>query len=356
MNDLTRILKGTRKHLMNGVSYMLPFVVAGGVLLAVSVALYGQGGTPPEGTFLYDLFNLGGIGLGYMVPVFSAYIAYSIADRAGIAPGMIGGALAGNIGAGFLGGILSGLAAGIICFYLKKIHVPKAIKSIMPIIIIPITASFLLFLLMQYVIGQPIAGLMDMLANMLENLSGSNKILMGLVMGAMIGFDLGGPVNKVAFSFGVATVGMGIYTYAAPMAVAICTPPIGMGIATFIAKKKFTQEERDAGKSAVLMGAVGISEGAIPFAGNDPIRVIASTVVGSVVGGAVAYALNTTCAAAWGGLIVLPVVGNKLGYCIAVLVGSLVTAFMVILLKKDVKEETAKGGKDDEELDIEFEL
>lgn len=358
MHEFLGIFKNTRKHLMNGVSYMLPFVVSGGVLLALAVTFYGQGGVPPEGTFLYDLFQLGAVGLGYMVPIFSAYIAFSIADRAGIAPGMIGGAIANTIGAGFLGGIVSGLFAGVLCFYLKKIKLPSSLKSVMPIIVIPILGTFITWVFMYYVVGAPIAGLMASMTAFLEHMSNGNKILLGLICGLMIGFDLGGPVNKVAFAFGVATVSAGIYTYAAPMAVAICTPPLGMALASFIAKDKFTEEEREAGKGAILMGAVGITEGAIPFAGNDPIRVIAATMSGSAVGAAVAYLFDTTSKVAWGGLIILPVVGNIPGYLIAVAIGPAVTAAVVIALKKPIAkkaEQTKESSAPSEDIDLDFE-
>lgn len=358
MKELAGIFKNSRKHLMNGVSYMLPFVVAGGVLLALGVMIFGEGGTPPENTFARYLFDFGGIGLGYMVPIFSAYIAFSIADRAGLAPGMIGGAIANSIGAGFLGGIVSGLFAGIVCYYLKKIKLPVSLKSVMPIIVIPILGTFLTAAFMTWVVGSPIAGLMTSLTSFLEQMNTGNAILLGIIVGLMIGFDLGGPVNKVAFAFGVGLVGEGIYTYAGPLSVAICVPPLGMALATFISKKKFTQEEIEAGKGSLVMGLVGITEGAIPFAGNDPLRVIPANMIGAAVGSALAFAMGVTCKVAWGGPIMLPVVGNRIGYIIAMLAGSAVTAFIAIAFKKNIPvEDDTKQGEDVEfeELDITFE-
>ncbi|WP_214748748.1 PTS fructose transporter subunit EIIC [Exiguobacterium sp. s189] len=354
-NEFIGIFKETRKHLMTGVSYMLPFVVAGGVILAASVALFGEGGVPTEGTLLNDLFNIGAQGLFFMVPILSAYIAFSIADRSGIAPGAIGGAIASSTGAGFLGGIVSGLLAGLVCYYIKKIKLPKAFASLMPIIIIPILGTLITASFMFFVVGAPIAGVMDYLTQFLTNLSDSNKILIGIVCGLMTGFDLGGPVNKVSFTFAVATVSAGIYTYAGASAVAVCTPPLGLALATFIASRKFTVEEREAGKGAFAMGLVGITEGAIPFAANDPLRIIPATMLGSAAGAASAYMFGVTCQVAWAGLIMIPVVGNVLGFLISVAIGMAVTAGVAIALKKDVVLEAPKADDSNEELDFDIE-
>ena len=350
MSELGTIFKGTRRHLMSGVSYMIPFVVAGGILLSISVAFNtGSGGMPPKGTFLFDLFQLGVLGLSYLVPIFSGYVAFSIADRAGIAPGVIGGAIAASIGAGFLGGIVSGFLAGIICFYLKKIPVPKSVRSVMPILVIPLVATFAVWLVMTYLIGQPIAVAMTGLNHFLAGLSHSNPILLGLTLGAMTGFDLGGPVNKVAYTFG-ATVAMASVTtwgggYLAALGVAICVPPLAMAAATFIQRKRFTIEEREAGKSALFMGMVGITEGAIPFAAADPLRVIAATTTGAAVGGATALALGAKSSVAWGGMVGLAGsdgLASVLIFLIAVLAGVAVTTAMVLALnRKTVNEESA---------------
>lgn len=237
MNDLLIIMKNIRRHLMGGVSYMIPFVVAGGILLAASVAFYGQPGVPPEKTFLNDLFNIGVTGFTLMVPILAAFIAYSIADRGGIAPGAIGGLVASNIGAGFLGGIVAGLIAGILVFYLKKIKVPKVMRSVMPIFVIPIVGTLVTAGLMKWAIGTPIAHAMTSMTAWLKGMGTGNQILLGVIIGLMMAFDMGGPVNKVAYAFGVGTVSAGIYTVAGPMAVAICTPPIGMALATVLAPK-----------------------------------------------------------------------------------------------------------------------
>lgn len=353
MNDILTIMKNIRRHLMSGVSYMIPFVVAGGILLAVSVALYGQPGVPPEKTFLNDVYNIGVAGFTLMVPILAAFIAFSIADRAGIAPGAIGGLIAFNIGAGFLGGIVAGLVAGILVFYLKKIKVPKDMRSVMPIFVIPIVGTFVTAGLVKWVIGAPIAGFMTSMTHGLKGLGTGNQILLGAIIGLMMAFDMGGPVNKVAFAFGVGTVSAGIYTVAGPMAVAISTPPIGMAIATFLAPKKYTIEERASGKAALIMGCIGITEGAIPFAAADPIKVIPSLMVGGAIGTAMAMVFGVENHVAWGGLIVIPVVKNIGGLLVSLAVGSTITALMVNLLKKPVSQRSG-NNTDSEDVELTF--
>lgn len=366
MGELKALFKNTRQHLMTGVSYMIPFVVAGGVLLALSVLLYGSAAVPPKGTALNDLFNIGAAGLGLMVPILAGFIAFSMVDRPGIAPGAIGGYLAGQIGAGFLGGIVAGLVAGLVVFYLKKIKVPSVMRSIMPIFVIPLVGTFIVGGLMVWVIGQPIAGVMVSMKAWLEGLGTGNLVMLGIILGLMIAFDMGGPVNKVAYGFGAAMVGTidPATGMAAPIAlkimagigVAICTPPIGMGLATFLAPKKYTTDEKEAGKAGILMGLIGITEGAIPFAAADPFKVIPSIMVGSAVGSVLAMLLGAGNPAPWGGWIVLPVAKGALGYVIATLVGVAVTALMVNALKKEVVVGVEKvTSSKNEEIEIDFE-
>ncbi|TDT62444.1 PTS fructose transporter subunit EIIC [Fonticella tunisiensis] len=366
MNDLKELFKNTRQHLMTGVSYMIPFVVAGGVLLALSVLLYGSAAVPPEGTALNDLFNIGAAGLGLMVPILAGFIAFSMADRPGIAPGAIGGYLANKIGAGFLGGIVAGLLAGLVVFYLKKIKVPTIMRSVMPIFVIPLVGTVIVGGLMVWVVGSPIAGIMSAMKAWLEGLGTGNLVILGIILGAMIAFDMGGPVNKVAYGFGAAMVGTidPSTGMASPIAlkimaaigVAICTPPIGMGVATLLAPKKYSMEEKEAGKAGILMGLIGITEGAIPFAAADPIRVIPSIIVGSAAGAVTSMIFGAGNPAPWGGWIVLPVASGKFGYIIATLVGVAVTAVMVNLIKKPVseKKESSTVASSDE-IDISFE-
>lgn len=345
------LLKDTRKHLMTGVSYMIPFVVAGGVLLALSVMLSGQAAVPETG-FLKAMSDIGIAGLTLFVPILGGFIAYSMVDRPGIAPGMIAAYLANAKGGGFLGGMIAGIAAGIIVYYLKKIKVPKVMRSVMPIFIIPLVGTFLAGILVLYVIGQPIANIMAGLNTWLQGMQGASKVVLGIILGSMIAFDMGGPVNKTAFFFAVALIQTHPELMAA-VAVPVCTPPLGLGLASLINKKKYTQEEREAGKAALIMGCIGITEGAIPFAAADPLKVIPSIMIGGAAGSITSLLLGATNSAPWGGLIVLPVVGNRLGYIVAVLVGVVVTALMVNILKKDVVETKAVSSEDDSE-DIEL--
>lgn len=338
MNELVGILKRTREHLMTGVSYMIPFVVAGGILIALSVAISGKPSVPESGV-LKDMFNIGVGGFTLMVPILAGFISYSIAERPGIAPGAIGGYLATQVGAGFLGGLIAGLLAGIVVYYLKKIPVPKNLKPVMPIFVIPIVGTFIIGGLVVWVIGSPIAGVMAGLTAWLKGLGLGNKIFLGLILGAMIAFDMGGPVNKVAYTFAVGLLGEGIINVMGPVGVAICTPPLGMFLATVLAPHKYTYEERENGKAALIMGLIGITEGAIPFAAMDPIRVIPSLMVGSAAGAVTAFLLNVGNNAPWGGWIVLPVVKNIPGYIVATLIGVVITALMVNALKKPLKQE-----------------
>lgn len=359
MSEFGTLMKGTRKHLMTGVSYMIPFVVAGGVLLALSVLFSGKSAVPSSGN-LAGLAQIGSAGLSLMVPILSGYIAFSMADRPGLAPGIISGLLATQIGAGFIGGIISGLVSGIVVFYLKKIKVTKSLQSVMPIFVIPLVGTLVVGALMVWVIGQPIALFMKFLSTWLSSMGTGNVVILGLILGAMIGFDMGGPVNKVAFSFGAAMVGTidkatGLPSHAAMLimagiGVAICIPPLSMGLATLIAPKKFSAEERDSGKAAIIMGAVGITEGAIPFAASDPLRVIPSNVIGAAVGSCLAMALGAGNPAPWGGWIVAFVAQKPLIYVFASLVGILITTTLVVLLKKPV--ETKKVGEPDEDDDF----
>lgn len=362
-NDFKQLMKDTKKHLMTGVSYMIPFVVAGGVLLALSVLLSGKSAVPTQGS-LAKLATIGTGGLSLMVPILSGYIAYSMADRPGLAPGIIGGYLASQIGAGFIGGIISGLLAGIVIFFIRQIKVPSAMQSVMPIFIIPLVSTLIVGGFMEWVIGVPIANLMGVLTNWLNSIGSGNTIILGLILGAMIGSDMGGPINKVAYSFGVAMVGTinkstGLPSHAsmlimAGIGVAICVPPLAMGIATIIAPKKFTKEESETGKAAIIMGLVGITEGAIPFAASDPLRVIPSNIVGSAVGSALAMTFATTNPAPWGGWIVALVAQKPWAYILSSLIGVAITTTMIILLKKDVTTETVKHEVDIDDDDFEL--
>ncbi|GLC29503.1 PTS fructose transporter subunit IIC [Clostridium omnivorum] len=335
-------LKRIREYLMTGVSYMIPIVVIGGVLIAFSIALSGV--QPGKGAvvtnpILKNMMDVGSAAFSMMVPVLAGFIAYAIADRPGIAPGLVGGVLSNNIKAGFLGGIVAGFIAGYVARWIKSWKVNKNLKPIMPIFVIPILSSLIVGALMIYVLGNPISSLMTSMTNGLKSMSSGNSILLAILMAAMIAFDMGGPVNKVAFMFGAAMIGEGIYTVMGPVAAAICIPPLGMGVATLLAPNKYTRTEKDAGKGALAMGLIGITEGAIPFAAADPLRVIPSIMTGSAVGGAIAAIGKVGDHAPHGGPIVLPVVDNRIWFVIAVIAGITVTSVMVNALKKPVSEE-----------------
>lgn len=303
MNELVQILKNTRQHLMTGVSHMIPFVVSGGILLAVSVMLYGKGAVPDIATDpnLKKLFDIGVAGLTLMVPFLAAYIGYSISERAALAPCAIGAWVGNSFGAGFFGALIAGMIGGLVVHYLKKIRVPKVLRSVMPIFVIPIVGTFITAGVMMWGIGEPVGALTTSLTHWLQGMQQGSILLLAVIMGLMLAFDMGGPVNKVAYAFMLICVSQGIYTVVAIAAVGIAVPPLGMGIATLMSCKNYTTEEREAGKAALVMGCVGVTEGAIPFAASDPLRVIPSIMLGSVCGTVTVALFGSQCYAGWGG-------------------------------------------------------
>ncbi|MEK3735051.1 PTS fructose transporter subunit IIABC [Paenibacillus sp. FSL M8-0334] len=347
------------RHLMSGVSYMIPFIVVGGLLIAIALSIGGEptpGGLQiPEDSFWKTIEQLGAAAFTFMVPVLAGFIAFSIADRPGLAPGIIGGYIAANgsfygseAGAGFIGGIIAGFLAGYVALWIKNWKVPKVIHPIMPIIIIPVLASLIVGLAFIYLLGGPVAQVFVSLTNWLSGMQGTSSILLALILGAMISFDMGGPVNKVAFMFGSAMIAEGNYGIMGPIAVAICVPPIGLGLATFLFKRKFHETERESGKAAFTMGLFGITEGAIPFASQDPLRVIPSIMVGSMAGSVIAMLGGVGDRVAHGGPIVavLGAIDNVFMFFVAVIVGAIVTALMIKLLKKDqIEQQLAVAGE-----------
>jgi len=344
------------RSLMNGVSYMIPFVVVGGLLIALSLGLGGEPGAKglvvPEDSVWSSILKVGEAAFTFMVPILTGYIAVSIADRPGLAPGMIGGFIAANgsfygseAGAGFIGGILAGFIAGIITRWIKSLPVPSVLQPIMPILVIPLTASTLVALLFIFVVGAPIASLMEGLTQFLQGMQGTSKVLLALILGAMIAFDMGGPVNKVAFLFGAAMIAEGQTFIMGAIAAAICTPPLGMGLATLLARRKYHQEEQEAGKAALAMGLVGITEGAIPFAAGDPLRVIPAMMVGSMTASTVAMLSGVTDNVPHGGPIVAAVqaVGNVPMFFVAIAAGTVVTALLVNVLKKNAEVQRSES-------------
>lgn len=332
-------MTGPYKHLMTGVSYMLPLVVAGGLLIAVSF-IFGIEAFKQQGTLAAALMDIGGgSAFALMVPIFAGFISFSIAEKPGLAPGLIGGMLASKIGAGFLGGIIAGFLAGYVVQWMKDtINLPKNFAGLKPMLIIPFFGSAIVGLLMVYVIGSPVKAIMDGLSGWLANLGTGNAVLLGLLLGAMMAFDMGGPVNKAAYTFAVGLLGSGIYGPIAAVMAAGMTPPLGLWLATFLAPKKFTAEEKEAGKAAGVLGISFITEGAIPFAASDPFRVIPSIMVGSAVAGALSMAFGVTLRAPHGGIFVLLIpnaVVNLGMYVVAIAVGTVVTALLISVVKKN---------------------
>ncbi|MFJ2928421.1 fructose-specific PTS transporter subunit EIIC [Streptomyces massasporeus] len=338
-----------RKWLMSGVSYMVPFVAAGGLLIALGFAIGGYKINKAPSVmdhFLWTqadswaalLFQIGGVAFGFLVPVLAGYIAYGMADRPGIVPGFVGGMIAFNINAGFLGGLAAGLIAGGVVMAIQKVNVPAALRGIMPVVVIPLISSAIVGFLMFVVIGKPIAEAQKGMTDWLNGLSGSNAILLGTLLGLMMCFDLGGPVNKVAYTF--ATAGIAVASpsdsamkiMAAVMAAGM-VPPLAMALATTVRGKLFTQTERENGKAAWVLGASFISEGAIPFAAADPLRVIPASMAGGAVTGALSMAFGATLRAPHGGIFVVPLIGNPFLYLVAVAAGVCVTTALVVVLK-----------------------
>ncbi|MFC3494730.1 PTS fructose transporter subunit IIC [Glycomyces rhizosphaerae] len=352
-----------RLWLMTGVSYMLPFVAAGGILIALAFLIGGAEinqvvyGGEFEGVtyeaianptdilsqagFAGVLMYLGATAFSMLVPILAGYIAFGMADRMGIAPGVVGGLVAVAIGAGFLGGLVAGLLAGAVVMALKLIKPGQALQGIMRIVVIPLVGVFVVGFIMLVVVGQPIAAAQEGLTDWLAGLSGANAILLGLLLGAMMGFDLGGPVNKVAYLFGVGALASGDLTIMAAVMAAGMVPPLGLALASVLRPKMFTPGERQAGKAAWLLGASFITEGAIPFAAADPLRVIPSTMIGGAVAGAVSMAFEATLRAPHGGIWVIGLIGNWGGFLVALLAGTVATCLAVLALKTVARSETA---------------
>ncbi|MER5214735.1 fructose-specific PTS transporter subunit EIIC [Streptomyces sp. NPDC002838] len=345
------------KALMNGVSYMIPFVVVGGLLIAISLSLGGHtdpsgGLVIPEDSFWMDVNNIGVIGFTLMVPILSGYIAYAIGDRPALVPGMVGGWIANTgslydskAGAGFIGAIVTGFLAGYLVLWIKKVRVPKFVQPIMPIIVIPIVATTSLGLFFVYVIGKPISWVFEHLTDWLSGMTGTSAILLGAILGLMIAFDMGGPVNKTAFLFGTGLIATGNQTVMGMCAAAIPVMPLGQGLATLIRKRLYTEQERETGLAALFMGCFGISEGAIPFAAARPAQVIPANMLGGAVAGAIAGVAGVEDAVPHGGPIVavLGAVSGVPMFFVAVVIGTVVTGLTTVSLV-DVSERRRKGA------------
>ncbi|SEJ31002.1 PTS fructose-like transporter subunit IIB [Pseudomonas sp. NFR16] len=329
---------GVYKHLLTGVSFMLPMVVAGGLLIALSF-VFGIHAADEPGSLAAALKQIGaGAAFQLMVPLLAGYIAYSIADRPGLAPGMIGGLLASTLGAGFIGGIVAGFLAGYSAWAVNRYaKLPASVEALKPILIIPLLASLFTGLVMIYVVGQPVADMLEGLTHFLDTMGTANAVLLGVLLGAMMCADLGGPINKASYAF---SVGLLASSSGAPMAATMAAgmvPPIGMGIAALLARRKFAQSEREAGKAAFVLGLCFISEGAIPFAAKDPLRVIPASIAGGALTGALSMFFGCKLMAPHGGLFVLLIpnaINHALLYLLAIVAGSVVTGVLYALLKR----------------------
>ncbi|MGW3402575.1 PTS fructose transporter subunit IIABC [Streptomyces zhihengii] len=346
-----------RKWLMTGVSYMVPFVAAGGLLIALAFAVGGYeiADAPSVAEhFLWTeaaswaalMFQIGGAAFAFLVPVLAGYIAYGMADRPGLVPGFVGGAVALTIEAGFLGGLAAGLIAGAVVMAIQRVRVPDVLRGIMPVVVIPLISAAVVGFLMFVVIGKPIASFQRAMTDWLSGLSGGNAVLLGALLGLMMCFDLGGPVNKVAYAFavgGLAAPTDGSLKVMAAVMAAGMVPPLGMALATTVRGRLFSKAERENGKAAWVLGASFISEGAIPFAAADPLRVIPAAMAGGAVTGALSMAFEATLRAPHGGVFVVPLIGSPWLYLLAVAAGTVVTAALVVLLKS-LRRPAAEGS------------
>ncbi len=336
--------QGFYKHLMNGVSNMLPFVVGGGILIALSF-IFGINASDPNDPSYHPIAEAlmtigGGNAFTLMIPVLAGFIAMSIADRPGFAPGMVGGLMAATGGAGFLGGLIAGFLAGYIVLGLKKLFagLPQSLEGIKPVLLYPLFGILFTGLAMMFIVNDPAKALNDGMSAWLGGMGTTNLVLLGIILGGMMAVDMGGPINKAAFTFGIAMIDAGNFAPHAAIMAGGMVPPLGLALATTFFKKKFTKAEKDAGKTCYIMGASFITEGAIPFAAADPGRVIPSAIIGSAVAGALTMMFGIGLPAPHGGAFVIPVVdGNPLLYILAIAIGSIITALMVGLLKKPVK-------------------
>ncbi|AHI68205.1 PTS fructose-like transporter subunit IIB [Burkholderia thailandensis] len=341
---------GPYRHLMTGVSYMLPFVVAGGLLIALSFALGGiyAFDDAHKGTLAWSLFQIGAkSAFALIVPVLSGYIAYSIADRPGITPGMVGGMLAASLNAGFLGGIVSGFLAGYAALLINRhLKLHRNLEGLKPVLIIPLVSTLVVGLLMLYVVGAPVAAALHALEGWLRSMQAGSAVVLGLILGGMMALDMGGPVNKAAYAFSAGLIASHVYTPMAATMAAGMTPPLGIALATWLFRQRFGAEEREAGKAAAVLGIAFITEGAIPFAARDPMRVIPACIAGSALTGAISMAAGAELKVPHGGIFVLPIPNavTHLGvYALAIAAGTLVTALAVGMLKRGARPAVAGG-------------
>jgi PTS system fructose-specific IIC component len=363
--NLKQFGQDLKKHFLTGVSYMIPLVIAGSVIMGIArigASFYGvqniwdashEKSVYALVRIFHTLDGLGGIALGLMLPVIACFIAYSIADKIGIAPGLIAGQLANNLNTGFLGALVAGLLAGYICLYLsKKVKLPAVAASVVPIFIVPVFGTLITVLIMKYLIGAPLTAANLGLQHWIMSMTSVNAIILAAIMGAMVGFDLGGPVNKAAVTTAMALIASGIYLPNTAVQVAIIVPPLGLGLATLIAKKKYDPSLRESGKAALIMGFVGISEGAIPFAVESPLKIIPINVLGSAVASAMAVGLGAVNKAPISGFYGWFVVEKWPLYVLSIAVGAGIIGLLASISRKNMPdvEENSKSVIEDEDL------
>jgi len=346
---VVKTLQELRRHLLTGVSFAIPFIACGGILIAAAIAfaMTPMGPDFSHAPQLKLILDIGTAAFNLMLPVLAGYISYSVAGKPGLVPGFLGGYLSGQIKAGFLGAMLIGLLSGYLVELLKKIPVSKYLRPVMPILVIPIVSGALIGVLMLKVLGAPIASLMQYASSFLQTMTTGNSVLLALTLGAMIAFDMGGPINKTAFFFGAAMISQGNYQIMGACAAAICTPPLGMGLATLLQRRLWSEEDREAGSAAIAMGLIGITEGAIPFAAADPIRVIPTIMIGSAVASVIAMLYGVGDPAPHGGPIVLVGVQHRVAYIIAITTGTVLTAVLINILK--ARNKSAGNRSEDNE-------
>ncbi|MGR5285115.1 fructose-specific PTS transporter subunit EIIC [Vibrio maritimus] len=344
--DFKKLLSTMKGHLLFGTSHMLPFIVAGGVLLALAVMASGKGAVPADG-LLADISNIGIKGLVLFPIILGGFIGYSIADKPALAPAMIASGIMADMGGGFLGCIVAGFIAGGVVYQLKKIPLSTNMTALGAYFIYPLIGTLISAGIVLWGIGEPIKLFMSSMNEFLASMAGASKMVLGTILGGMTAFDMGGPINKVATLFAQTQVDTQPWLMGG-VGIAICTPPLGMALATFLFKKKFTKQEQEAGKAAAIMGSIGISEGAIPFAANDPMRVLPSIVAGGIVGCVFGFLTDVLLHAPWGGLITAPVSSNIPMYVVGIALGSLTTAVIVGFWKpvaeEESEEETAQAA------------
>lgn len=337
---------------MNGVSHMLPFVVGGGILIAIAFLIDGFSvdlnslpadqranfGTITQAAALFK--GIGGTAFGFMLPILAGFIAMSIADRPGLAVGFVGGSIAANGTSGFLGALVAGFVAGYIVLLLKKVFskLPESLDGMKPVLLYPLLGIFLVGVIMQFVVEPPIGALNTAINNGLNGLNGASAVVLGVLLGGMMSVDMGGPVNKAAYVFGTASIAAGNYNIMAAVMIGGMVPPLAIALATIFFKNKFTAEERKAGPTNFIMGLSFITEGAIPFAASDPLHVLPACAVGSAVAGGLSMAFGCTLMAPHGGIFVVPTIGNPLMYLVALVIGSFIACGLLGLLKKKVSE------------------